>query len=490
MNLARTSTGFRASGVAALAAGALLAGTALPAAAQSAREQALEARVTELERLVKQLLARQGGAAADSGTGAGGATSAGAAPAASTAATSPAPAGGAAGAASPAAPTGPAPVQSASILPNAAAGTKFVYTGFVKADALWTDAADGSIAENTPGRDFYVPAATPVGGFDKDPNLDAHVKQTRLILGTDTPLGGKDVLQTRVEVDLFGSSLGDQRTTNTYGVQVRHAFVQWREWLVGQTWSNFEDPTALPEAVDFIGSTDGTVFVRQPQVRWTRGGLSLSAENSETTISPFRAAAQNARVVSDDSAMPDLVAKYTWRGTWGQLSGAVLGRQLKYAQLSATGVRLADDTKYTGALSLSGKLAFGQDDLRFVLVGGNLGRYVGLNFANDAVLTTNGVTGVAQLDAIDGYAGFVAWRHPWTKTVRTNLYYAMQSYDNAVAYTGGLANKSSWSATANVIWSPLPKLDVGAEFRHAVRELESGADGVLNRLQFTTKYSF
>jgi hypothetical protein len=225
-------------------------------------------------------------------------------------------------------------------------------------------------------------------------------------------------------------------------------------------------------------------------VRWTRGGLSLSAENSETTISPFRAAAQNARVVSDDSAMPDLVAKYTWRGTWGQLSGAVLGRQLKYAQLSATGVRLADDTKYTGALSLSGKLAFGQDDLRFVLVGGNLGRYVGLNFANDAVLTTNGVTGVAQLDAIDGYAGFVAWRHPWTKTVRTNLYYAMQSYDNAVAYTGGLANKSSWSATANVIWSPLPKLDVGAEFRHAVRELESGADGVLNRLQFTTKYSF
>jgi hypothetical protein len=172
------------------------------------------------------------------------------------------------------------------------------------------------------------------------------------------------------------------------------------------------------------------------------------------------------------------------------VSGAALGRQLKYAQFSGTGLALADDTKYTGALSLSGKLVFGQDDVRFVLVGGNLGRYVALNFANDAVLTTNGVTGVARLEAIDGYAGFVAWRHPWTRTVRTNVYYAMQSYDNDAALTGGLANKSSWSATANVLWSPLPKLDVGAEFRHAVRELESGADGSLNRLQFTTKYSF
>jgi DcaP outer membrane protein len=318
------------------------------------------------------------------------------------------------------------------------------------------------------------------------------VKQSRLIFGTDTPLDGnpKDLLQTRFEVDLFGSSLGDQRTTNTYGLQVRHAFVQWRKWLVGQTWSNFEDAAALPDAVDFIGSTDGTVFVRQPQVRWTSGGLSLSAENTETTISPYRAVTQNARVTSDDSYMPDLVAKYTWKGTWGQVSAAALGRQLKYRGFAATGAVTADDSTYTGSLGFSGKINLGPDDIRFALVGGNLGRYVGLNFANDAVLTTNGVTGVASLDAIEGYAGFVAWRHPWSKSVRTNLYYAMQSYDNDEALTGGLANAQSWSVTANVFYSPLPKLDIGAEFRHAVRELESGADGSLDRVQLTTKYSF
>ena len=34
------------------------------------------------------------------------------------------------------------------------------------------------------------------------------------------------------------------------------------------------------------------------------------------------------------------------------------------------------------------------------------------------------------LDTIDGIAGYVAWRHVWSPRWRTNLYYAMQEYDN------------------------------------------------------------
>ncbi len=41
------------------------------------------------------------------------------------------------------------------------------------------------------------------------------------------------------------------------------AYVSWNNWLAGQTWSNFQDVAALPDAVDFVGVTDGTVFVRQ-----------------------------------------------------------------------------------------------------------------------------------------------------------------------------------------------------------------------------------
>lgn len=428
-------------------------GCSAGAYAQTDKEQALEARVAELEKLVQQLVAEKQAAPAP------------VAPVAPVAA-------------APAKPAG-TPVQATSITPNAAPGTTFLLTGFVKADANFTSTSDGEIADNSIGRDFYVPGTIPVGGDDEDTDLNAHVKQSRVNFGTDTILEGGDKLMTRFEIDFYGSALGDQRISNTYAPVVRHAFVQWRNWLVGQTWSNFMDVATLPEAADFIGTTDGTSFVRQPQVRYTNGGFSISLENPETTITPFGG---GARITTDDSTLPDLTARYAWKGTWGHLAVAGLVRELAY---ETTGVGAIDDSTMSAAFSLSGKFNFGQDDIRWMLLGGNLGRYVALNFANEAVLDANG-----ELEAIDGYAGFIAYRHMWSPKLRSTLSYAMEEYDNDTDLTGTGANKSSDSWTINLFYSPIPKLDIGAEYRRANRELESGVDGDMDRLQFTTKYSF
>jgi outer membrane murein-binding lipoprotein Lpp len=435
----------------AAALGLVLIGASSIAGAQTAKEQELERRVAELEKIVQQLTAEKQAA----------------------------PAAPAAAATTPAKPDQKS-IQAGSILPNAAPGTSFVLTGYAKVDGMWTDTADGEIAENTAGRDFYVPGSTPVGAADESgADFDAHAKQTRINFGTDTILDGGDKLSTRFEIDFFGSITGTQRTTNAYAPVMRHAYVQWREWLVGQTWSNFQDVAVLPDAVDFIGPTDGTVFVRQPQVRYTKGGLSLSVENPQTTITPYGGGAQ---IETDDSTIPDLTARYTWKGSWGHFSVAGLARELKYQTTGATAI---DASKWSAAGSLSGKFNLGQDDIRWMLLGGNLGRYVALNFANDAVLTADG-----DLETIDGFAGFIAYRHVWSPKWRSNIYYAMGDYDNEVSLTGTSANKSSESWTFNTFYSPIPKLDVGAEFRHATRELESGDDGSFDRLQFTTKYSF
>jgi hypothetical protein len=140
-------------------------------------------------------------------------------------------------------------------------------------------------------------------------------------------------------------------------------------------------------------------------------------------------------------------------------------------------------------VSLSGKFNIGKDDIRWMLLGGNLGRYVALNFSNDAVLDSS-----RNLESIDGYAGFVAYRHVWTPKLRSTFSFAMEEYDNDAALTGTTnalsPNKSSESWTVNLFYSPLPKLDIGAEWRSATRELENGTDGDLDRLQLTTKYSF
>jgi len=373
-------------------------------------------------------------------------------------------------------------VQQVSILPNAAPGTTLYVTGFVKADANWTSTSDGELANSASGRDYYVPGQTPIGGESEGTDFNFHVKQSRFIVGTNTPLENGDKITTHFEVDFYGSALGSQNVSNTYGAVLRQAFVQSNHWLVGQAWSTFMDVGALPEAVDFIGPTDGTVFIRQPQVRYTTGGFSFAAENAQTTFTTLSGTtvASNS---SDDGAFPDFIGRYTWKADWGSVTLAGLFRELKY---ETTGTNKIDASTWSAAASFSGKIkAWGKDDVRWMLLGGNLGRYAALNFTNDAVLNANG-----DFDTIDGYAGYLAYRHFWTDKMRSSLYYAAGSYDNPSTLSGTAANKSSESWSVNLFYSPVPKLDIGAEYRWAKRELENNADGSLNRLQLTTKYSF
>ena len=421
--------------------------------AQTDKESALESRVQQLEAQLAELRALIVAQSAPS----------------------PAPA------AVPGAPPPPPPIQKTTITPGAVPGTTFTVGGFVRTDMLYTQTDSGEIADGAAARDLYLPGQIPVGGNDEGTDFDSHIKFSRLWFGVDNVSDGGDKVSARVELDFFGGALGNEVSTNTYGATIRHAFVSWNEWLAGQTWSNFMDTGALIEAVDFIGPLDGAVFVRQPQIRYTKGPWSFSLENPETTLTPFRT---GARISSDDNSVPDLTGRYTYKAAWGHLSGALMLRQLAY---ETTGTNAIDDASFVLAGSFSGRYNFNaNNDVRFAInAGGGLGRYVSLGVASDATLDGDG-----NVDGLDGVAGYVGFRHAFSPQLRGNIYYAAANYDNDVAITGSAVTKSVSSLSANLIYSPLPKLDLGAELRFADRELESGVDGSLARLHFLAKYSF
>lgn len=436
---------------------AALACAIAPASAQTAKERELEARIAELERMVRALVDERAASAA-----------------ATTARPAPAPA------AAPLAGAAP-PIQGTTILPGTNPGTQFTLGGFIRTEALATDTDGGEIADSSAGRDLYVPGGIPVGAADEGTDLDLHAKFSRLWFGVDHLTEAGDKASARIEVDLFGGSLGTEVATNTYGVTVRHAYVAYNKWLTGQTWSNFMDVAALPDSVDLVGPTDGTVFVRQPQVRYTSGPWSFSAENPETTINAFGG---GARIQTDDNAMPDLTGRYLHKTGWGHLTGAVMARELAYETVGANAI---DDSVWAIAGSFSGKWQIDPaNDLRFALYGGQgIGRYIGLGIAADASIEADG-----ELEEVEGLAGFVAYRHVFNPKWRGNLYYARSEYDNDVAQTGAGVTKNVSSLSANLFYTPAPKLDIGAELRLAERELESGAEGELNRLHVLVRYSF
>lgn len=428
---------------------------ALPLAAQAqsdTREQQLEQRVAQLEQQLSELKgliqAQQAAAPAPAAT---------------------------------AAPVNPAAHEVVLTTPsNAYAQTKVKLGGFIKTDILSTH-TDGYLGDQSAARDLYLPGSTPVGGRSSSYS-DMHAKFSRFNVGVDSLTDNGDKLGAFVEFDFFGNALGNENATNTYGLTLRHAYAYWNNWLAGQTWSNFMDPNALPEAVDFVGPTDGTVFVRQTQVRYTQGGFSLALENPHTTLTPYQGG--STQITPDHNLSPDLTARYTWKGDWGFFGVAGLLRQLREDD-AAIGAR---STATGGGVSVMGKWVVGaNDDIRYsATVGKGIGRYIGLaNITADGMLDANG-----QIQSRRMWAAYVAWRHAFTEQWRMNVMVARNGIDNDVLLTGAAATDHTESAHINLFYSPLPKLDVGAEYTWARRTLENNTDGKLQRLQFTAKYSF
>lgn len=357
--------------------------------------------------------------------------------------------------------------------------TSIKFTGYVKADAMFSSYSEGTLGSGNLGRDFYIPALTPVTGGEEGTQFDAHIRQSRFRFTTNTPTAEGDSVTGVLELDFLVTPGGNERISNSYLPRIRHAFIKYKNWLVGQTWTTFMDVGALPESLDFIGTTDGITFNRQVMVRYTNGGLQVALENPEATITPFGG---GGRVVTDDNAVPDLIASYTMKQDWGHVKVAGLVRQLSYDD--GAGID-ADET--SAGISVSGKYKLSSgDDIRFsFFTGSGLGRYAALNTANGAVVNANG-----DLDTIDSTGYAIAYRHVWNSAMRSSIMFSAFEADNDVALTGTGVTESTYSTRVNLLYSPTKSVTVGAEYAYANREVESGLEGDMSRLQFSMKYAF
>jgi hypothetical protein len=372
-----------------------------------------------------------------------------------------------------------------------AKGTKFTYGGFIQLDAIHSEYSEGK--PNNLIEDFYVPSLVPVepasGNADSYNSTNFSAKTSRFFFTTATKTDA-GLISSRVELDFILSGQGDERISNSWSPRVRHAFVNWEyeegsSLLAGQSWSTFFNVGALPDVYDFVGPA-GTIFVRQPQIRWTVGGLQLALENPATRLND----ASGSTIYDNGQQAPDVIARYN--GNMGDLSwsAAAMGRQLRYENRSDGGAIEDDsDDQFGYALSFAGKWMLGKDDLRFMLnFGDALGRYMGLNAFNDGYVKADG-----SIETFDQWGGFVAYQHYWSDRWRSTFSVSAAGADNPgtndFVGSDGLAKKYQ-SAHLNLSWLPAPKLAIGGELIFASKELEDGRDGDMSRVQFSVKYGF
>ncbi len=355
----------------------------------------------------------------------------------------------------------------------------FKFGGYVKSDLIYSDFSGGPVPGSSAGRDFYIPGTVPVGESGES-YLDLHAKESRFNFQAKHLLDNGAQLEAFLEIDFLLSGQGDERVSNSFSPRLRQAFLSYNNWLFGQTWMTFQNVSALPENLDFVGPSESTIFGRQAMVRYTNGPWQISLENPQTTVTPFGG---GDRIIADDNRVPDMVARYNLNRDWGNFTVAILARELRYEN-AAAGI---DNSTSSYGISLSGKIWIGErDDFRWMAsTGKGLGRYIGLNTANGAVLDGDG-----NLHAIDSTGIFGSYRHFWNQKWRSNLTLSYLTVDNDVELTGDGETTEAKSLHLNLMYSPQPRLDFGIEYLYADREEESGVDGNLNRFQFSAKYAY
>ena len=337
---------------------------------------------------------------------------------------------------------------------------KVAIGGYAKVDVRYVD---GDIAY----QDYWI-ANFPSGRPVETSHIGFHVRESRINFRIQ-----RDDVYAFFELDMYGGG-GNEVVSNSSNPRLRHYYINYKNWRLGQDWTTFMPLHALPESLDFGGPHVGEVFARETQIRYTNGNWQFAIENPETngdgdTGSPSNAVGLSGDQADPDESVPDFIARYNHSASWGRVSVAGLVRLIDQGGLDEVGE----------AFNLAAKInTVGKNDFRFQVTYGNAGRYASAGMTPDIVRRP----GSEELEVESTVAFALAYRHFWTASMRSTLYYG-------AAETDILGRKRAHWAI-NLIDTVGKHLDIGVELgNYAIND--DAIDNIDSYyLQFSGKFSF
>ncbi|SFE41604.1 hypothetical protein SAMN04487869_107168 [Marinobacter sp. DSM 26671] len=299
---------------------------------------------------------------------------------------------------------------------------------------------------------------------------------------------GADAVQSRLGVrttlpnDVKITIEGDFRTS-TSTVRLRHAFGQYKNWLMGQTWSNYTAFTGATSVLEFDGvAGNAGLYSRTTQVRYTTGGLSLAAEDSKASITDGSAS------VETKQSIPTFTARYTGESGPVAFSTAALVQQVGYdtgtKDDAALGFAVFGSAKFnvTDTVSIQGNVNYTDG------ANGYLWRSGTNYYGEDAYVDANG-----DVETITGYSANLG------TSIKAgpgafNIVYGFTTMDWDDAVDDGLAvgdkHETNTNAFVNYQWSPVKSVNLGVQYGYFEVEKVNGDDGDASRVMFAAQYNF
>jgi hypothetical protein len=325
--------------------------------------------------------------------------------------------------------------------------------------------------------DSFIPSSFPVPQATSVNNATVSIRPTRLSLDFRVPSTKLGEVRFYLEGDLFG--------TNATTPRLRHAYVQVRNVLIGQTFSNFMDPDAFPDTLDFQGP-NGMVSLRNPQFRYgfalspsTTLYLSLEKPSSDVIFKTPEFSAQS------NSPTRDGAIRLRQEFERGHFQVAAIFRDIA--------VSLPDgrnDSVFGWGVNTSlGVKTFGKDNAIFAVAAGHgISRY--LQDTSGLGIDAEVASGASNhLEATPAVGVEASYQHYWRKSLRSSAFYSYAAVNNTDLASASTYNHATYTGS-NLIWNPYGTLNVGAEFLYGWAMDQNGLKTNAPRIQFSAKYSF
>lgn len=321
---------------------------------------------------------------------------------------------------------------------------------------------------------YDIPVGTGTSG-EKRFHLDAH--QSRIYTEV-LAMTKSDPLRIYIEADFYSLN---------YTLRLRHAYGQYKGFLVGQTWSSLMDLDATPNTVDFEGP-NSEVSLKAAMIRYT-----LKLSNAFTMLTaleqPDVSMTYQAPLTSSYQYIPDLILTFKFHAKRGHLQAGGVFRTMTYKDSLQN--KIKNTYGYGCAISGLFKLTK-KDNFMFQGVFGNgIAKYIqDISGVGLDALPDDDKYQRSELSPVPVGGFYCGYQHFWHPKLNSTLVYGFTKINYNYSSPMNDAYRLGQYASVNLFWNVFSSMTLAIEYLWGERRNWDKETGNTNRINFMAQYNF
>jgi hypothetical protein len=279
-------------------------------------------------------------------------------------------------------------------------------------------------------------------------------------------------------------------------ISLRHAYVSYAGFTIGQTWSVFMDLEAGLETVDGEGPNNQTSS-RVPMIRYSRNFENLSFSIAgEIGSYLYQFAEQQHRFFPQNQRIPNIPMHIKYKSHWGHVQLGGVFKTMNYGDSVENKTVFVNG--YGAALSGTFHLwKSGQAYYQFI-GGRGVGNYINdLSAFNYDLIPVPDEHGILTMTTLEMYGGYLGLQHFWTSKLSSNVVYGIthmrpptlpERRREAFNYTK--LYQSAHYFAANLFWDFIPYGQAGIEYLFGKKTNLEEKSGINHRINLSVRYNF